>query len=129
MKPDSLNTVIAVVVACTWGCNPAQGQGPSYGNLPADRIEVLARGPVHEAFAQPIALTEEKVVIVTVQPPDPIAEAAPSEMPQGAHVAWIPGYWCWDTDINNFLWVSGCWRVPPPHCSWVPGYWARVQAG
>ncbi len=130
MKLNSPKIAIAaIVMICAWGCSQAQGQGPGYGDLPPDGIEFLTRGPVHEAFAEPIALSEDSVMTVTVQPPEPIAEAAPGEMPDIANVVWIPGYWCWDADINNFMWVSGCWRVPPPQSSWVPGYWARVQAG
>lgn len=130
MRPNlSKMLLAAVVVVCAWPWPRVQGQELGYGDLPGDRIEVLTRGPVHEAFAEPIALTEENVMTVTVQPPAPIAEAAPSDMPDTPNVAWIPGYWTWDADINNFLWVSGCWRVPPPDHSWVPGYWAQVQAG
>src|SRR5205823_2702124 len=38
-------------------------------------------------------------------------------------VVWIGGYYHWDDDRNDFLWVSGCWRTKPPGREWVPGYW------
>jgi hypothetical protein len=89
--------------------------------------EVLTRGPVHEAFAAPVVYGSEPGVIVSVQPPAPVEEVTPAEMPAGA--LWIPGYWSWDDDRTDFLWISGIWRVPPPNCSWVPGYWFQVQNG
>ena len=47
MKPNPLTILIAaVLVVCAWGCGRVEGEGPGYGDLPADRIEVLTRGPV-----------------------------------------------------------------------------------
>ena len=40
-------------------------------------------------------------------------------------MAWIPGYWGWDDDRSDFLWVSGIWRNLPPGRQWMPGYWAQ----
>ncbi|MCX5676198.1 MAG: hypothetical protein NTX87_14425, partial [Planctomycetota bacterium] len=90
-------------------------------------VEVLARGPVHEAFAEPIVANPAPGMVVSVAPPGPIQEAPPADRPVGA--IWIPGYWGWDDDQSNFIWVSGLWRVAPPGCRWVPGYWATVPDG
>jgi hypothetical protein len=84
-------------------------------------VEVLARGPVHEAFATPTA-EAGPTKTVPKQPPQPIEELPPDEKPEG-DVLWISGYWAWDDDKADFLWVSGIWRTPPPHKRWVPGYW------
>jgi hypothetical protein len=92
-------------------------------------IAVQSRGPVHEAFAELANLSPQPGPIAPKQPPDPIPEAPPDQKPQGDNVQWIPGYWAWDTDQNNFLWVSGFWRVPPPDRQWVPGYWSETQGG
>jgi len=92
-------------------------------------ITVEARGPVHEAYAQPVTATPQPGLIVNKQPPDPIPEEPPEQKPAGANVIWIPGYWAWDTDRNDFLWVSGFWRVPPEGRRWVPGYWNKVDDG
>jgi hypothetical protein len=62
-------------------------------------------------------------------PPEPIPEAPPEEAPQGEGVIWIPGYWAWDEDRGDFLWVSGVWRIAPPGRKWVPGYWSRTDTG
>ena len=40
---------------------------------------------------------------------------------------WIPGYWAWDDERADFLWVSGIWRALPPGRQWVPGYWGRAE--
>jgi hypothetical protein len=94
-----------------------------------ERVEVLTRGPIHEAFAQPVILDEGAGFVITRRPPRPLDELVPEEKPEGNHILWIPGYWSWDTDRNDFIWVSGCWRAVPPNTSWVPGYWAAVRGG
>src|SRR5262245_28199204 len=64
-------------------------------------VEVLARGPVHEAFATP---TSEPVATKPVpkKPPQPLEEMPPEEKPEG-DVVWVSGYWAWDDDRNDFL--------------------------
>jgi hypothetical protein len=96
---------------------------------PPEEIEVLTRGPIHEAFAQPVTFDEGEGVIIPRRPPSPILENVPYDKPQGDHIVWIPGYWSWDEDRNDFIWVSGCWRAVPPNASWVPGYWAQSRQG
>jgi hypothetical protein len=93
----------------------------SNASAPAAPVEVLARGPVHEAFA---SLTAEPAPTKPVgkRPPKPLDEQPPEEKPDG-NVTWIGGYWAWDDDRNDYLWVSGTWRVPPPGKDWIPGYW------
>ena len=87
-------------------------------------VEVLTRGPVHDAFAAPT--TEPKATpVVGKQPPAPLDELPPEERPEG-DVVWIGGYWSWDDDNSDFLWVSGCWRVRPAGKEWAPGYWRAV---
>jgi hypothetical protein len=97
--------------------------GTPSGNPPqtANGVEVLSRGPVHEAFATP---TTEPTPTMPVdkQPPKAIEEIPPAEKPQG-NVTWIPGYWAWDDERKDYLWVSGTWRQPPPGKHWVSGYW------
>jgi hypothetical protein len=44
-------------------------------------------------------------------------------------VQWFPGYWQWDEEHKDFLWVSGCWRVPPPGKAWLPGRWQQASGG
>ncbi len=92
-------------------------------------VEVLARGPVHEAFAAPAQARPLPSHVAPNKPPDPIEEVPPDEKPAGDHVIWIPGYWAWDDESKDFLWVSGFWRVPPPDRQWVPGNWQQVEDG
>lgn len=88
-------------------------------------VEVQARGPVHEAFATPLAEPQPTAVIPR-KPPAPIEELAPEERPEGDAI-WIGGYWAWDDDRRDFLWVSGCWRVKPAGKEWVAGYWREAN--
>ncbi len=96
---------------------------------PQPGVEVQARGPVHEAYAEPTESRPQPSVVVAKQPPQPIDEIPPDQKPEGDNVVWIPGYWAWDDDASNFLWVSGFWRIPPPNHQWMPGGWQQVQDG
>jgi hypothetical protein len=93
-------------------------------------VDVQTRGPVHEAYAEPTSAgTPPASIVVPKQPPPPVPEM-PSEMrPEGDNTQWIPGYWSWDPDRNDFIWVSGFWRQPPPGRRWVPGYWMQAANG
>lgn len=95
--------------------------------IPAqEQLEVLTRGPVHEAFAEPVPLKVQAGLIVPLPPPANIEEVPPVERPLGDHFVWVPGYWAWDADRNDYIWVSACWRAAPPNMYWVPGYWNPV---
>jgi hypothetical protein len=92
-------------------------------------VQVLTRGPVHEAFAEPVIYDPKPGPVVPKAPPGPVEEMPPDQKPEGANVQWIPGYWAWDDDRNDFIWVSGLWRDIPPGRQWVPGYWAQADGG
>ncbi len=90
--------------------------------------EQLLRGPLHEAFAEPVAFNPGPTLIVSKQPPEPIDEMPPETKPEG-DVTWIPGYWAWDDTLDDFIWISGVYREAPPNRRWVPGYWQKVDTG
>jgi hypothetical protein len=91
--------------------------------------QVLTRGPVHEAFAGMVTFNPEPGIVVTKAPPDVIEEMPPEERPEGDNVTWIPGYWAWDDERSDFLWVSGTWRALPPGRAWMAGYWGNTTQG
>ncbi len=93
----------------------------------SSEAEELTRGPVHEAFAGSVSFNPEPGIILKSQPPRAIDEVPPDQKPAGDNVAWIPGYWGWDEESNDFLWISGIWRNLPPDRQWVPGYWAGLD--
>ncbi len=102
----------------------AQDAAPP-NNAEPKGVEVLARGPVHEAFANP-SVEPRPTPMIQKKPPTAIEEMAPEERPEG-DVVWIGGYWAYDDDRRDFLWVSGCWRTKPASREWVPGYWRDVD--
>ena len=110
---------------------PAAVQDPAAGPEPTQNqdVQVLTRGPVHEAFALPVVNDPKPGLTVAKQPPAPVEEAPPDQKPAGQNVQWISGYWSWDASRDDFLWVSGVWREPPPGRQWVPGYWNQVEGG
>jgi|GEM_PF-742782 len=93
----------------------------------AEGIHVLGRGPIHEAFASPVDRSGQAGMVSPETPPVSIDEVPPDVRP--AEAVWIPGYWFWDELTDDFIWVSGVWRVPPPGQQWVPGYWHRLENG
>jgi hypothetical protein len=103
---------------------PAQSQQPTPA---ADGPEVLARGPVHEGYAEPIDPRPEASPVVPKQPPEPVEETPPDQRPEGDNVQWVNGYWA-GRRASDFVWVSG-FGVPPPGRRWVPGHWQQVDGG
>jgi len=104
-------------------------QGGAEARVDERGIEVQVRGTVHEAFAQPATLIQTGIKVVAKQPPEPINELPPDQKPEGDNVYWIPGYWFYDEDRQDYLWVSGMWRNFPPDHEWVPGYWTEDTGG
>jgi hypothetical protein len=96
---------------------------------PGKEPEVLTRGPLHEAFAEPVNFNPQPGLSVPKAPPPPVDEIPPDQKPDGENVAWMPGYWSWDEDRNDFIWISGFWRVMPPGRKWIPGYWNATNEG
>jgi len=92
-------------------------------------VEHLTRGPLHEAFASPYEADPRPGPVLPNQPPDAVNEIPPDYRPDGENVVWITGYWSWDEDRSDFIWVSGVWRDVPPDHQWVPGYWSQTSRG
>lgn len=118
-------TSLAILVC---GSRSAFAQAAEHDQQDAG-AEVLASGPIHEAFLPVVSYSADAGKIVNRQPPEAIDELPPNQRPAGDDVAWIPGYWSWDDDRDDFIWVSGIWRRIPPGRQWVPGYWARIDEG
>lgn len=95
----------------------------------APHPEALEQGPIHEAFAEPLALDGQAPEIVPHEPPEPIEELPPEVRPEGRNVQWISGYFQWQEDLQDFAWVSGFYRDIPPGREWVPGTWLEVEGG
>ncbi|MEM7312280.1 MAG: hypothetical protein AAF497_03915, partial [Planctomycetota bacterium] len=97
----------------------------------ASDFETLTRGPLHEAFGASTGREPEAGRIVTRRPPEPVDELPPEtpEELKDRSPIWIPGYWAWDEEREDYLWISGAWRVAPESREWQPGYWAEVDTG
>ena len=98
-------------------------------NDEAQGAQALTRGPVHEAFAGMVTFNPEPGLVVSKAPPEPIEEIPPEQRPTGDNITWIPGYWAWDDERSDFLWVSGTWRALPPGRAWNAGYWGKGDEG
>ncbi len=106
---------------------PANGLTPI--EVPEADVEEYARGSVHESFADLYEANPTPSEIVALKPPEPVDELPPDQIPTGDNVQWITGYWAWDIEANDHMWISGVWRNVPPGRRWVRGYWAQVAGG
>jgi len=91
-------------------------------------VQVVERGPIHEAYLQRYTQPTTAPVIER-EPPEPVMERESDIRSDNPEAIWIPGYWAWDDTRNDFIWVSGIWRVPPPGHVWIKGYWDRDDQG
>lgn len=113
-----------------WGQEPELAAPlPVDGAEEDEQVDVLARGPVHEAFAEQVSPDPTPGLVVAKAPPEAVEEVPPDWKPEGSDVLWVPGYWFWDEDRSDYVWVSGVWRRVPPERRWVPGYWQAVDGG
>ena len=124
-----MKTLFTLLIAMVMATGTLYGQTQTPPIPPEEEPEVLTRGPVNEAFAQPVNIDEDNGFTAPEEPPPDIEETLPEERPDGEQYEWVPGYWAWDTDRNEYIWVSGCWRAVPPGKYWVPGYWTEVEDG
>jgi hypothetical protein len=107
---------------------PAVAQAPG-DPAPPPGVEVQPRGPVHEAFARPADVPPTGGPVVAAEPPALVPELPPEQKPGNPNAQWVPGYWSWDDEGNKYVWVSGCWRVPPPGRQWTAGSWQKAGTG
>jgi hypothetical protein len=125
-----MNPKLLTVAACGAALWLAAGAARArQSDAPPNGVDVLTRGPVHEAFAEPTDPTPTATPVVPQQPSATVPELPPDVRPEGDNVVWIPGYWSWDDESRSFLWVSGIWREVPPDRAWVSGYWQQVEGG
>ncbi len=87
-------------------------------------VEIMMRGPVHQAFAQPYPENQSMLQVEIIIPP-PLRERPAAIRPTEDERTsqWVPGYWAVEPNSENLVWVSGVWRYAPPGMKWVPGYW------
>jgi hypothetical protein len=114
--------IVAVAIGIlSYSMTPLLGQEEGE----SDGVEVLARGPLHEAFASATTLAPQAGLTVKSAPPEDIEEVPPDQKPAGSNIAWISGYWGWDDERDVFIWISGTWRAIPPDRQWIAGYWSK----
>lgn len=96
--------------------------GPTAAD-PSSATAGAAKTPQHESLLIPS--TNRTPAYADKMPPPRITER-PGDAAPSARSQWIPGYWDWDTTQNEFVWVTGTWRVPPAGKFWVDGFWRHV---
>ncbi len=90
--------------------------------LSANNFEIVDRGFIHEAF---MPKENGTLILKGVQqpPPEAVREKAPSQ--NNPNLQWIPGYWHWSDEHQDFYWITGVWRRPPPGLLWTTGKWIK----
>lgn len=89
-------------------------------NLPAKSLLAGLAMAAALAFAHPA----RAMVLVSVRfAPPPLLVYEQPVIPEPGYI-WVPGYWAWDGDIDDYYWVPGQWVLPPfAGALWTPGYW------
>lgn len=87
-------------------------------------IKTYEEGPIHEAFVVRVSGNIIMEVIPS-KPPESIKERKPRQLDMQS--TWVSGYWAWEDRVNDFVWVSGVWRRPPPKHQWVSGFWRKYD--
>ena len=105
---------------------PTEGAGSRADSSRVDAAAPEAGGPVHEAFQGHVARDDR--VRAPKSPPPPMTEEPTNDRPV-PQAQWVEGYWAWDPGRNDFVWVAGAWRIPPPGATWVAGRWMRDADG
>ncbi len=80
--------------------------------LGAEPGEVLTRGRSTK-LCQAGGRRHQRTANRSQGPPALIEELPPDERPVGENVLWIPGYFAWDEDRLDFIWISGVYRDAP----------------
>ncbi len=117
---------LITLLCAAWNMAICRAQQP---DTAVQDAQVLTRGPLHEAFAVIVTNNPKPGVIVTKAPPEDIGEEPPGDRPEGTHITWVPGYWAWDDERGDFLWIGGIWRALPPSREWIVGYWGKITQG
>ncbi len=117
------------VASLFMGAMAGSGQDDDAPPPPIQGVEIQTRGPIHESFAQPNEAKPEAGELIPRQPPEPVPELPPDEKPDGERIQWIPGYWAWDGERKDFLWVSGVFRNAPQGKQFIAGYWTQDGNG
>lgn len=89
----------------------------------ADGIEIA---PIHEAYVSKFT-DPTPLFTVAETPPQVRAENVPPKPYEDA--IWIPGYFAWVQEKNDFAWICGVWRRPPIGHVWIPGSWEKTDSG
>jgi hypothetical protein len=43
---------------------------------------------------------------------------------------WVPGYWAWDADVDDYYWIPGTWVMAPQvGLLWTPPWWGWGDGG
>ena len=67
------------------------------------------------------------VAVSFAPPPIPVYD---QPLCPGDGYIWTPGYWAYDSDIDDYYWVPGTWVLAPEvGFLWTPGWWGWGDGG
>jgi hypothetical protein len=90
---------------------------------------ILATFSVQAMFATHEALNPNPTQsgLIEKEPPLPLLDPiAPQPSPD---TRWVPGYFSWNPEKQDFEWEPGIWIKAPEGTVWVPGKWKNDQGG
>lgn len=92
----------------------------SEDNPPSQNTEI------HEGFLTKVS-ADILLDAYPTRPPNPINERIPRQ--SDSNTTWLAGYWAWNDQKDDFIWISGVWRRPPPSHQWIAGFWSQFEDG
>src|SRR5262245_66206900 len=90
-----MTLIRTVLVACALFAILAT-VGPAQDPAADSNVEVLTRGPIHEAYASAVDTQPQPGLLAPKQPPDPIEEMPPDQKPEHDNVQWMAVCRSWD---------------------------------
>lgn len=67
------------------------------------------------------AFAQFRIAVAFGPPPIPVYE---QPICPGEGFIWVPGYWAWDADFDDYYWVPGTWVLAPEvGFLWTPPWW------
>ena len=91
-------------------------------------VVLIAVVAVLVAGHAPSAAAQVNVGIGIQIGPPPVREEVMAPRPAYA-AEWVRGYWRWDPQVRQHVWVPGRWMAARPGYRWVDGGWRHGRRG
>lgn len=71
----------------------------------------------------------EKMVYLSMPPPDPIDQRVPTPPASSENYFWVPGNWQFDSALQQYVWYAGRWDLIGIHWIYCPAHYVWREKG